>query len=83
MNVHALHEHPAYLALSVEERLAVDTRLSQWHLDAAAVAALTGGVDTLEPDDLRFWLQSTQSRPWAMITLGASCPEAASDVAAS
>ena len=76
MNVHALHEHPAYLALSVEERLAVDTRLSQWHLDAAAVAALTGGVDTLEPDDLRFWLQSTQSRPWAMITLGASCPEA-------
>ena len=46
MNVHALHEHPAYLALSVEERLAVDTRLSQWHLDAAAVAALTGGVDT-------------------------------------
>lgn len=76
MNVHALHEHPAYLALSVEDRLAVDTRLSQWHLDAAAVAALTGGVDTLEPDDLRFWLQSTQSRPWAMITLGASSPQA-------
>lgn len=76
MNVHALHEHPAYQALTVAERLAVDTRLSQWHLDAAAVAALTGGVDTLEPDDLRFWLQSTERRPWAMITLGASSPQA-------
>ncbi|MFV8751606.1 D-arabinono-1,4-lactone oxidase [Nannocystaceae bacterium ST9] len=64
-----LQQHPAYLALTPEERAAVDERLKGWHLDAPAVAATTGGIDELDAGDLRFWLATTARRPWAMITL--------------
>ncbi len=64
-----LQQHPAYLALTPEERAAVDERLKGWHLDATAVAATTGGIDQLDAGDLRYWLASTARRPWAMVTL--------------
>jgi FAD/FMN-containing dehydrogenase len=67
-----LQQHPAYQALTPEERAAVDERLKGWHLDAPAVAATTGGIDELDASDLRFWLETTAKRPWAMITL---CPQ--------
>lgn len=64
-----LQTHPAYLALTEEERAAVDARLKDWHLDAPAVAATTGSLDQLDAGDLRFWLATTEKRPWAMISL--------------
>jgi FAD/FMN-containing dehydrogenase len=69
MNKAELALHPAYQALTDEERAAVDERLKGWHLDATAVAATTGSIDDLDASDLRFWLASTANRPWAMITL--------------
>lgn len=72
MNRAELQQHPAYQALTPEERAAIDERLKGWHLDATAVAATTGGIDELDASDLRFWLASTTRRPWAMITL---CPQ--------
>jgi FAD/FMN-containing dehydrogenase len=70
MKLEQLREHPAYLALTPDERTAVDERLQARHLDAPAVAATTGELADLDVGDLRFWLASTQHRPWAMISLG-------------
>ncbi|MCA9680675.1 MAG: hypothetical protein KC457_00650, partial [Myxococcales bacterium] len=70
MKLDELKQHPAYQALSADERAAVDARLQDWHLDDEAVAATTGGLDQLEAADLRFWLESTASRPWDMINFG-------------
>lgn len=64
-----LQSHPAYLALTEDERAAVDARLANWHLDTQAVAATTGSMDQLDVSDLRFWLATTEKRPWAMISL--------------
>jgi FAD/FMN-containing dehydrogenase len=72
MESEQLRRHPAYLALTPDERAAVDERLGRWQLDAAAVAATTGGLAELEADDLRFWLASTASRPWTMLAI---CPQ--------
>ena len=69
MNRAELQQHPAYQALNPEEQRAIDKRLETWHLDAPAVAATTGGVAELDVGDLRFWLATTEKRPWAMITL--------------
>jgi len=63
-----LERHPAYLALSPDEQAEIDERLADWYLDAALVAATTGGVNELEAEDLRFWLATTRRRPWAMIS---------------
>jgi hypothetical protein len=64
-----LQQHPAYLALTVDERAAIDERLGAWQLDTQAVGALTGGLDELEASDLRFWLASTATRPWMMVSI--------------
>ncbi|NVB37770.1 FAD-binding protein [Pseudenhygromyxa sp. WMMC2535] len=63
-----LRRLPAYQSLTATEQAAVDARLTGWHLDSSAVAASTGGVHELEASDLRFWLASTQTRPWDMIS---------------
>ncbi|HVH98411.1 MAG TPA: D-arabinono-1,4-lactone oxidase [Enhygromyxa sp.] len=70
MKLEQLRQHPAYLALTPDERAAVDERLQARHLDAPAVAATTGEMAELDVGDLRFWLASTKQRPWTMITLG-------------
>lgn len=74
MNREQLQQHPAYLALTSEEQAAIDERLGAWQLDTDAVGALTGGVSELEASDLRFWLASTATRPWMMISI---CPQPA------
>jgi FAD/FMN-containing dehydrogenase len=71
-----LQQHPAYLALTPEERAAVDERLGVWQLDTEAAAALTGGLAELEASDLRFWLASTAARPWTMLSMCAQPAEA-------
>jgi FAD/FMN-containing dehydrogenase len=69
MNREQLQQHPAYLALTSDERAAIDERLGAWQLDTQAVGALTGELDELEASDLRFWLASTATRPWMMISI--------------
>lgn len=74
MTAQELRAHPAFLALTLEEQAAVEARLSEHFLDDAAVAASTGGLQALEPSDLRAWLALTDTRPWARITLAKSPP---------
>lgn len=71
-----LQQHPAYLALTSDERAAIDERLGTWQLDTEAVGALTGEVGELEASDLRFWLASTATRPWMMVSICAPRAEA-------
>jgi FAD/FMN-containing dehydrogenase len=71
-----LQQHPAYLALTSQERAAIDERLGAWQLDTQAVGALTGEVAELEASDLRFWLASTAARPWMMVSICAQPAEA-------
>ncbi len=76
MNRDQLQQHPAYQALTPEERAEIDERLGEWQLDVAAVGALTGGIADLDPSDLRFWLASTARRPWTMINMCAQPAQA-------
>jgi FAD/FMN-containing dehydrogenase len=76
MNLAQLQQHPAYLALTPEERAAVDERVGGWQLDTEAAAAMTGGLTELDASDLRFWLASTAARPWTMISMCAQPAEA-------
>lgn len=71
-----LQQHPAYLALTSDERAAIDDRLGAWQLDTDAIAAMTGGLAELEASDLRFWLASTATRPWMMVSVCAQPAEA-------
>src|SRR5262245_19072505 len=71
-----LQQHPAYQALTLEEQAMVDDRLGEWLLDVAEVAALTGGLEELDPSDLRYWLASTARQPWTMISMCAQPAEA-------
>ena len=71
-----LQQHPAYQALTPEEQAMVDDRLGEWQLDVPEVAALTGGLEELDPSDLRFWLASSALRPWSMISMCAQPAEA-------
>jgi L-gulonolactone oxidase len=76
MNGADLRQHPAYRALTPDERAAVDLRLRAGGIDAVAVAALAGAAGSLEPDDLRFWLSSASARPWALVLSGPETPAA-------
>jgi FAD/FMN-containing dehydrogenase len=79
MRLEALRRHPAFLQLDAAEQAAVEARLGAFgadaDLDARGVAALAGGLEALEADDLRLWLAATARGRWALLAVGAS-PEA-------
>lgn len=69
MDIEELKTHPAYLKLHAKEQEAIDQRLATWFLDVPLVASTTGSVQHLEAEDLRYWLDSTNLRPWSMISI--------------
>jgi FAD/FMN-containing dehydrogenase len=73
MTAAELRLHPAYTALTPDERAAVETRLAalsaagSGELDAEALAGLAGSVDGLDAEDLRAWLSFSAAKPWATL----------------